>query len=86
MLCQGHLAMKRVTLSNISPGAMSTVCPRRRKSETPCATASIQCPPESNSTRNGNSTWLVSRMVNACASIWWTGMKGFLDLSTSPKL
>lgn len=70
----------------MSPGAMSKDFPRSRKSETPLTNAKRQWPPEIKRTKKGNSTLFVNLMVSAWASIWWMGMKGFLNWSTSCKL
>lgn len=70
----------------MSPGAMSKDFPRSRKSETPLTNAKRQWPPEIKRTKKGNSTLFVNLMVSAWASIWWMGMKGFFNWSTSCKL
>jgi len=65
------------TLSKESPAATSNVCPRRRNSSIPLASARRVWPPETRSTRKGKSTGCSILTVRAWASIWCIGMNGF---------
>lgn len=84
--CSSEVTRVSHTLSRVSPGASSSVCPNSKKSSMPLANARREWPPDTSSTRNGNSTCWSILTVRAWASMWWIGMKGFSCCFTKLRL